>query len=437
MSDTNNFDTIKDKVLAMLKISPKMTHELAKQCGYNSANTFRASYLSKIETLGLIEKISGSNRWMIKGQKATNNKVAEMLTTEDGFYDTEVIKNWRENNNAKSREDFIVTFKGICMGTLTRKDNPNAKLDFKINPDAWQHDYDTKRCIKALKEFSGSDELGYSYRMTLRNALQYGMNISLTQAKSETLGISGKTDKPTISTMHMKDDIFEAILDDDTVQLRQKMLFFFSYCTFFRTSTRYTVKIENIEFYNREQQSIILKNGKQSTKLDVIESLNGDDPEKYPITTLKHRAAMVHDTQEFKTEKSFVKYVWHEKFVDQFEKYVESRKHQGYKYLFWDNNDTVFTKDNYRDTVAYSRKVDNKYFLELFNRYGFKNTDFAKDSDANYAIRHFGVQRWLVATNYNYGQIMIMGWDDINTLIKWYGQRPMHQVQKDFSEVRF
>ena len=270
MSGNNDFDVVSNKVQAILKIAPRMTHELAEMCGFKSADTFRRNYLTKMMEQNLIEKVEGSSRWKLRGQKSSQNKMAEALTTDESFYNTEVIKAWRSRNTAKRREIFISSFKNICMGTMQRlppKKMPKGerdrilglKINFKINPDSWSHPYDTERCIAALKEFYESDELGHGTRAVLRQALQYGMKIILTEAESEALGISGKTDKPDLSRLHMKKDVYNAILQDPEIDTYHKSLFFFSYTTFFRPSTRYIVKIDDIEFYDREVKYIQLE----------------------------------------------------------------------------------------------------------------------------------------------------------------------------------
>lgn len=449
MSEHNNFNEVKDRVLAMVKIAPRSTSDLAKLCGFASSKSFYRDYLTKFVELNLVEKLSGSNLWNVKGFKMSQNKLAEVLSSDVEFYNTEVIKNWRDRNTSKYREMQIECFKSICMGTLQRSPSLKLsnqererilkiKLDFKINPDTWQHDYDTKRVIKALKAFYETNELDNNrVRMTLRSALLYGMKVILTTAEAEALGISGKTDKATLSTLHMTKPVYNNILADTTIDNYHKMLFFFSYATFFRPSTRYVVKCEDIQFYDREVKYVQLRNGHKITRQEDVDNLNEDNPEKYPINIFKHRAAMVHKTTEFKTEQIYPKYVWHESFVNDFEKYVNSRIHQGYKYLFWNDNKTEFDKNNYDKIVKRPRSLDNKYFANLFFRNGFKTGDFGKQDDANYALRHFGVQEWLMITNYDYGKIKGLGWEDINTLIKWYGQRPAHIAQKEFAEIIF
>lgn len=433
MSDMNsNYEVVKDKVIAYLSISPKLPHEICKHCGYNSPPSFKRDYLAKMEQAGLIEKVAGSSRYQLKGQKATQKTIIQDLTSDDDFYRTDVIKSWRIRNNSKNIEKHIQLFRSMCRGTLV-KHGSNTPLPFKINPDAWTHPQDTTRIVETLKKYYGFDELTHSHRMALRYALQYGMKITLTQAESEALGISGKTDKPELSTLHISDSQVESVLKDSDIDSYHKNLFFFSYATFFRPSTRYIAKVDDLQFYDREVRYVQLDDGRKITNTEALEALS----KNYTIQVFKHRAATVQNTKEFKTMQVYPKYVWHDTFVTEFEKFTLSRKHRGFKYLFWDDNHTVFDKNNYNSVVARPRGKDNSYFTQMLFKYGFKEGDFGKQNDSNYAIRHFGVQKWLRMTNYNYGLIMALGWEDINTLIKWYGKRTSSEMAKAFSEVLF
>ena len=103
--------------------------------------------------------------------------------------------------------------------------------------------------------------------------------------------------------------------------------------------------------------------------------------------------------------------------------------------MFWDNNKTEFNKVNYTKLTVHKTGADTQLYQELFLECGFERTDFSKNFRAGYAVRHFGVQHMLQATGYNYGLIANMGWDDINTIIIWYGQRTSKYFQKELSEI--
>lgn len=130
MSNDSNFEVVKNKVLAVLKIHPMMSNELASHCGYKSSTGFKRDYLIPLEAQGLIEKVQGSSRFQIKGQKATTKSIIVDLTSKDDFYNTDVIKQWRSRNNSKMREANINIFRTLCLGQL-KKQGSDAPIDFK------------------------------------------------------------------------------------------------------------------------------------------------------------------------------------------------------------------------------------------------------------------------------------------------------------------
>lgn len=428
----SSIDESRAKVKELLKQRPMSLQELARSLGLKSKQTLRRMILKPMETEGDIEKVQGTNKYQLRGFKATIKSIAVSLASLDEVDSCEVIKNWRFGNKGKERESFIERFKLLCLGQITNKAQPDKKINFKINPDGWNHPSDTEKCIKALQAFYDTEELEYNIRMVLRYFIQYGLKYSLTQAEADRLGIGGHTVEPTLSDLHLPDPAYDSIKSNQSIPKYFRALFIVHYWTFCRTSTRYTIKIDDFTFYDRTVEYVEYEGDKISEK----KAVRAMKAAGYKSVIQTHRAASL-KVHEFKTDKTYPKYIWDGDFVEELEKYVASRKAQGFKYLFWDNNKTIFTKDNYNKVVSYKRNQDNKKFKEIFIEAGMKRENFGKKFDANYAIRHFGVQEWLIATNYDYGKIILMGWEDINTLIKWYGQRPEGQVAKEFGEIIF
>ena len=183
-------------------------------------------------------------------------------------------------------------------------------------------------------------------------------------------------------------------------------------------------------FYNRTVKYIEI-NGEKITDSKTIQLLG----EKFKIKTLTHRACMLQDLKEYKTDENYIKYIFDEEIVKQLESWQKFRLEQKKKYLFWDNSDTVFQFEDY-DTIVKTQVVnDQEYFKNLFLKVGFKKEDFGTFFRANYALRHFGIQWWLQATDYNYGLIASMGWKDINTLREWYGQYTAQHFEKKIEGI--
>ena len=61
---------------------------------------------------------------------------------------------------------------------------------------------------------------------------------------------------------------------------------------------------------------------------------------------------------------------------------------------------------------------DNKFFKKILSLMGFKKSDFGVYFRANYGFRHFGIQMWLIATDYNYDLVSEMSHEDTATLKK-------------------
>lgn len=392
-----------------------------------------------MELKNQIAKIEGSNLYQLKGQQLSDNAIKMKLSSDEEFYSSKMVANWRARNTNKHRERYIGSFLSICKGVLKLQGKGNkerlVKLDFNCHPDSWMHPQDTERCISAIKTALGIDELQYNRRMVLRYALQYGMKVVLSEAESESLGISGKTEESSLGDLHMTREQYEKIIAKLSATPSKLAKFGFDYHSFCRPSIRFTVKIDDLKFYDRTVRFFETKKGKKITDSDILDELENDGKN---VQTLTHRACMF-TVFEHKTQKSYPKYINDERCVLALEKFAESRRHQGFKYLFWDDNKTIFEFKNYEKITKAQQKKDNTFYVDLFfnDDIGFKSGDFGKLDRGNYALRHFGVQMWLMATGYDYGKIKVMGWEDINTLIKWYGQRPAAQLAKEFGEILF
>jgi len=77
----------------------------------------------------------------------------------------------------------------------------------------------------------------------------------------------------------------------------------------------------------------------------------------------------------------------------------------------------------------------DKSFRKILTNIGFEKSDFGLYFRANYGFRHFGLQMWLIATNYNYDLVSEMFHDDTATLKKWYGKQSKDHVEKMFRGV--
>jgi len=409
MSEILN-DKVNKKMLDFIKTCPRTPTEISNHLHLSREHTYRA-FIKPLVELGKIAKVEGTDRYGIKGYSLDLRNVQRILAQDTKFDDCQTIQNWRANNNALHRETKISTLKRICLGK--RK----GLKDWKINPDSWIHPKDTVDFIAFAKEKLGVDELPSGIVIALRAFIIYGLKYNLSEAEGNSLGISGDKAEPATAHLEMKSDTYESCLKQLEDEISYYVKFGFSFHTFVRPAIRYTIKIDDLKFYDRTIKYAKIDD-EIVTEPKILQLLKNEGIEIHSKT---QRACTVM-VFEYKTLKNYSKVIYDERIVLALEKFVDNRRTRGFKYLFWDNNNTVFNKKNYRVITLGEVEKDNEFFVELFFKNGYKNGDFGKTARGNYAIRHFGVQWWLQKTNYNYGLVSEMGWEDITTLRNWYGR---------------
>ncbi len=382
-------------------------------------------YLKPLSDSGRIIKIPNSHFYK-KASSRTDKATALLkkdIETKPEFYRTKAVKEFQENMTAKHKKMVLGWAYRICTGKTFK--------GFRIHPDEW-NGLDTARTIRDLYyEKNGRQKLSHYQKGYLRTWLAnaYGFSLEENATKLRKMGIDGDKDKAKRASLHIDDAVYQKIKrilkkEDYTRYLK----FGFSHGTFCRPSSRYIVRLDQLAFYYRTIQYVQV-NGEMISNKNVVLALQ----DKYKVTQYTHRAAAVNQFLEYKTDDSFQKFIFDEEVARDLEEYVNQRRKDGYKYLFWDDNSTVFEFENYDAVVKNEVVKDLRVFQDAFRRVGLK-PDSPK-FDANYWIRHFGVQKWLQQTNYNYGLIAKMGWREINTLIDFYGQRTPEFFAKEVGDI--
>jgi hypothetical protein len=400
-----------------------------------SRENLSRSYLYPLVKSGRVKKIHGTNHYTLAETTVTGREqIEKQLITESEFYEKcQTIKNWIANSTAKTEMERIKQFISICLG------NYNSK--FKINPDNWRHPQTTQELKLALEEHYGTKLFPYSIRQTVRQFLDKGCGIKLNKTEMERLGFSGEKDKPQAATLHMTKSQYEQcknLLRSNPFELCK---FGFSFWTFCRPSSKYLVRLDQLEFFDREIEFVQKQDGtiisEPERVADYKEFLEKNpDSTQFAIKTRKERACRL-ELYEHKTKKSFPKRIFDSEIVLELEKLVRIRKSQNKKYLFWEINETEFTFENYDRMVFYQLTKDNKFYTDLFLRVGFSKDSFGSIVRANYALRHFGLQYWLQLTDYDFGFVSSMSHDDIMTLKKWYGEYAASHLEKKMSRIVF
>lgn len=424
-------------MLELLKIRPLSPSGLKPHLKISRENIYKF-YIKPLLEQGKIKKVEGTKMYQIAEQNNTKRTILEELYSNSEIMNTQLMKNWKQNNNAKKEPERFTTFANLCLGIVNPK--------FKMHPDSltresWEPII--KNAVAAIKEAKGITKLGWSDKQMLRHAVMYGLEIEIPTAKAEKLGIDGIKDQPRVNALHISKERYEQCKNILKKSQRKELLpkFGFKISTFVRPSIVYTVKTDDPIFYDRTVKYVEIDNERITSKkiIDFIDKLLIIFPqatEKIKIGTYTHRACrlVVH---EHKTDADFNKFIYDEEFVIALENWVKQRKFQKKKYLFWDDNSTVFTFENYDKILRNKVNNENKVWKTLFKKVGFQQEDFGIAFRANYGFRHMGLQMWLEATDYDYEFVSEMSHDDVATLKKWYGKRRAEHLEQKASEVIF
>lgn len=428
-----------EQVLELLKEHALTPTQLGGKIGVNRSKTYD-DYLKPLLDAGKVKKVDGTKKYTAIDTAVTKETLKQELYTNSEIMQTELFKNWEKNNKSKANHTFMVRFARLCLGEVNQK--------FKIHPDSinkanWE-DIMVNMVDAVLETYpKPQKEPHFTDRQALRHAIMYGLDITISEEKGKRLRISGEKPEPTISDLHItKPQVTQCKLilkKDDNPQWFVK--FGFKAWTFVRPSTIYIVQTKDLEFYDRVVKYVEI-DGVRNYKKDVIDFMEKlilvfpQIAQKVKLESFTHRACRL-QVFEHKTQTDYQKYIWDEDFVIALEKYVAQRKFQKKKYLFWENNDTEFIFETYDKIVVTSVKKDNSYFKKILSQVGFEQSDFGKKYRANYGFRHFGLQMWLEATDYDYDFVATMSHEDTTTLKKWYGKMSAEHHEKRASEVNF
>lgn len=426
---------IQEQILERLKIQKTATPtQLAQSFNMTRENMSR-SYLYPLVVEGKVKKVDGTNSYALAETTVTGrDQIQQELLQESEFYQCHTIKNWIANNNAKDEIEKVRQFIRICLGLYNPK--------FKINPDNWIHPTTTLELKVALEQYYGKKLFPWSVRQTVRQFLDKGCGIKLQKSEMDRLGFSGDKGKPQAATLHMTREQYEKCKEILKKNPWEFVKFGFGFWTFGRPSSKYIVTLDQLEFFDRVVEYVQKQDGTIITDPDRVADyknfidMNPQLAEKFQIKSRVERACRL-ELFENKTQKSFPKRIYDQEIVLELEKLVRVRKSQHKKYLFWENNDTEFTFENYDKIVKTRVMMDNKIYSDLFLKVGFTTDSFGGYMRCNYAIRHFGLQFWLMLTDYDFGFVSTMSHDDIATLKRWYGEFAASHLEKKMSGVVF
>lgn len=417
-------DDIQNEILKLLKIKPHTPTELANHF-HQRREQFSKSYIYPLRDSKKIEKVDGSNYYQLVKQKNTTATIQKQLRSESDIFKTELFKNWTRKNHAKFEYKNQTRFARIVLGFVTPK--------FKIHPDDitkenWKEII--PNMVDALIDVADyeivNDEPNWSNRQAIRHAIKYGLGIEISEDEGIQLRISGQKPKEKSSDLHITP---EQIIEAKKLLLKHYSIedylkFGVKTWTFVRPSTVYLIELAKIEFIDQLVEYVESEDGVKLTDEKVMSyaKFKGDK-----IYSYVRRVCHI-EVHENKTHDDFDKYILDPEFVEPLEQFHNTRISQRKKYLFWEDNNTKFESKTYDKILTSSVSRDNKFFKKILSMIGFQKSDFGIYFRANYGFRHFGIQMWLIATDYNYNLVAEMSHEGTETLKKWYGKR----TQKDF-----
>lgn len=426
-------DTINNQIIALLQQRPHTPTELAEHF-HQTRESFSRNYLYPLRNDGIIVKVEGSNYYQLAKQKNNYKTIKKSLESESAIFQTELFKNWVRKNHAKKESAYQKRFATLCLGIKNK--------NFKIHPDNitrenWREI--VRNMVIAMNEvrtypLSQYGELNYSDRQTIRHGIKYGLGIEISEDEGIELEISGRKDDPKTARLHITPEQIEQgkkLLKKSNVELEWYLKFGVKTWSFVRPSTIYLIELEKMEFFDQVVEYVEGADGEKITDDKVIQYAKFRKDTVYSYT----RRVCHFEVHENKNSKDYDKYILDPDFVEPLEKFYNKRVSQRKKYLFWDDNNTKFIFETYNEILKTTVHKDNNYFKKILSNIGFNQSDFGTYFRANYGFRHFGIQMWLIATDYNYDLVAEMSHEDTSTLKKWYGKRTKADFQRRIKSV--
>lgn len=433
-------EAIEQRILQELKIHRRLRiTELAEKLQRDRSALYR-QYIVPMLDAGSIRKIENSQYYALAESTITKAEIKKELYDMTEVFQTEIMQRWGKKITSKDGEKERRRFAKICLGLVNPK--------FKINPDAitvqnWKDIIILARdaVLEAQNQPKFPDgRLDWGNRQVLRHIITEGLEIKISKKEGEDLGIDGHKEKPKSATLHItKEQIEQAknYIKNDSPDLLP--LFAVKLWTGTRPSAIHIIPTDAPKFYDRTVEYLEVQ-GQRFTDQKVLEFFRmlalvfPQLAEKIQIQKYTHRACTM-EVYEHKQKNYYRKFIYDEELVQELEKYVKQRTFQKKKYLFWDDNTTQFTFKNYDKIVERNVIKSNEYFKKVLMHVGFERKDFGEMFRANYGFRHFAIQQWLIATNWNYDSVAEMFHESAETLKTWYGKPTAEHVEKRFSGV--
>lgn len=404
-------ETLSDIYNALLQ-RPYTNQDLTKFTKYG--NDTNMNHLNLMLDYEIVEKIPSTFYYRLKSHDYDIQISPETPMTaipEYLFRDIPLIKEWHElYGHVPKHNQHINDFKNVCYAKVVQT--------FSIHPELWKHPYTTElfyrrykttfdnpampeNTIKAIRAF-----LSVCHRIQLpsKSAEAKRCGLVLTNANAGKYRYIKLTKEEMLAAVAWLESSNCKELCKQVGLDHEAMLAHFSFST---------------EGFGRPNRVLTIESGKVKKVSEAGQTI---------LSWLQ---------LETKQGREYPKLMKDQKLISWASKYLDRRLVIGYKYLFVDDNKYVPEKYDTNDLT----KIREKYsaiYKEMYKAIGKTDNDSIYHQDTLYSLRHIGVQRWVDRLGFAaIPVIATMGWEDINTLTKFYAGLDATDVYKFIVEGNY
>lgn len=402
-------ESIEDEILKELTKKPRRTGELAEIGGKDRTAIFR--YLQKLKAADKVE--TDGDYWKVKGtgasaveaqrfEELTKEKLWQLPVMQEILKGLKNVKKWKQR---KARVE------GILVG--------RALPTFKINPQAWRHPETTIQFIEEYRRYynlAPGEELPHHIRSGLRDMVQIGLNYHISKSEGVKIGAHGKKENiGQNADTKLSDAELEALAEYFRGKGNPELqaYIYFAVETLGRPASVFAAPLHYFQLQSQTLKKLSIPgfapiyDEQQILMLSLIAQGNPNVKLNIETVTVEYFTGKM---WESKTEDMWPKQIRGKNAVAVLKQWQAQRIKEGRK--------SWFGKEGESDTQWAARI--NPQLKEAYKAVGLTHEYFY--SDPRYALRHAGAHLWLRRTGYDYGAVARMGWNDIATLMLWYGK---------------
>ncbi len=296
-----------------------------------------------------------------------------------------IVQEWEakiRRSGHLSQLNHIRTLERICQGKIIKS--------FRCSPNKFDLQKAQEFVDKYLKEYNVK-KLPRHLRMAIRHFLMVARNINIPRGYGSLYGLSGEKDNFGIYR-------YVRFTDEQIEEIREYL--------------KNKNDLEALTFFDWGIESLARASTIAKTRMLDFQQEDG-------IVTI----AMY----ETKTDRSFQKFLLlnipHAK--ETWEEIKELGKNR--EYLFFDKKPTKSMIKKFLQKLSPRLKEAYRY-ANVQHEYAYKKPF--------HVLRHAGAHLWLMRSNYDYGLVAEMGWEDINTLRQVYGGMPKEILRRKISQIQ-